>query len=150
MPTLKGIVRPRGPRAFALSGAMVTVIFVVVALTGVVWAFLANASPYVTIAEARTNGGSRLHIAGNILKNTVDDDRLKGKLQFDLQDANGDKIHVIHIGEPPSNMGDATQVVAIGSIKGNDFVSEKMLVKCPTKYEPKSNPLAGVARNGGG
>jgi len=32
-------------------------------------------------------------------------------------------------------MAQATEVVAIGSMKGSEFHSEKLLIKCPSKYE---------------
>lgn len=116
-------------------GASVTACVAVFAMTGVVMAFLNNASPYVTVAEAKVTSGSRLHLAGTIDKKTVNDDRLGGKLAFDLIDKKGDRIRVEHVGEPVANMGDATEVVAIGKVENGTFVSQKMLVKCPTKYE---------------
>jgi len=35
----------------------------------------------------------------------------------------------------PQNMGEATKVVAIGGMKDGKFVSDQLLVKCPSKYE---------------
>ncbi len=105
------------------------------AMVGVTAAFMNSASPYVTVAEAKVAKGDRLHLAGNIDPKTVRDDRIHGRLSFTLTDRLGQKIEVVHTGEPVNNLGDAKQVVAIGHVEKGVFISEKMLVKCPTKYE---------------
>jgi cytochrome c-type biogenesis protein CcmE len=112
------------------------------ALAAVVVAFMSNASPYVTIEQAKNNSGTRLHLAGDILKPSVKTDLVNHTLLFDVKDKNGDVITVKHLGEPPANMNEATEVVAIGKMEGDKFVSEKLLVKCPSRYEGKAKPSA--------
>jgi cytochrome c-type biogenesis protein CcmE len=116
-------------------GAVVTGIIAVFAMMGVTVAFVSSASPYVTANEARHSTGSRLHLAGKIDTPTLVDDRLHRELRFTLIDKDGGKIQVIHTGDPISNLADAKQVVAIGHVVNGVFISEQMLVKCPTKYE---------------
>lgn len=126
-------------------GAVISGLLALLAAGGVVAAFVSSSSPYVSIKEALANPGARVHLAGKIDPKTVRDDRLHGSLSFDLRDPAGDKIHVNHVGEPPANLGEATQVVVIGKLVGGEFVSEKMLVKCPSKYESdRTKPAAGV------
>src|SRR5688572_29162399 len=117
------------------TGPIITAIVAVLAMGAVVTAFTVNASPYVTVAQAKEVSGDRLHLAGDIQKNTVKNDLLNHTLSFDVVDKDGAKITVLHKGEPPQNMGEATQVVAIGKLEGDKFVSSKLLVKCPSKYE---------------
>lgn len=116
-------------------GPIITAIVAVFAMAAVVTAFMSNASPYVTIAQAKTASGDRLHLAGDIIKSTVHNDLKKHELTFDIKDADGAVVTVAHVGEPPANMGDATKVVAIGKMNGDRFVSDQLLVKCPSKYE---------------
>lgn len=116
-------------------GLVATVVIAICAMVGVTAAFMSSASPYVTVAEAKTAKGESLHLAGQIDAKTLTDDRIHGKLSFVLIDKNGDRIQVVHTGEPVNNLGDVKQVVAIGHVEKGVFVSEKMLVKCPTKYE---------------
>ena len=116
-------------------GPVVTAIIAMLAMTGVVVAFMSNASPYVTIEQAKHSTGDRLHLAGDIQKATIKNDIARHTLSFDLKDANGQVVSVLHTGEPPSNMGQATKVVAIGKMEGDKFVSDQLLVKCPSKYE---------------
>ena len=124
-------------------GPVVTACVAIVAFGAVIMAFSSNASPYVTIAEAKYASGDNNHLAGDILKNTVHMDVLQHRLVFDLRDASGATVHVVHIGEPPANMDEANKVVAVGGMKGSDFVSHQLLVKCPSKYEAtKSSSVA--------
>ena len=119
------------------TGPIVTAIVALLALAAVVAAFMSNASPYVTIAQAKSNAGTRLHLAGELLKPTINNDMVNHTMSFDVKDKNGDVITVKYIGEPPQNMTEATEVVAIGKMEGDHFVSEKLLVKCPSRYEAK-------------
>lgn len=111
---------------------------------GVVAAFVTSSSPYVSVKEAVANPGARVHLAGTIDPKSMKDDRIHGSLSFDLSDKDGQKIHVRHVGEPPANLGEAKQIVAIGHVEGGEFISEKMLVKCPSKYEADKQPAAGA------
>jgi cytochrome c-type biogenesis protein CcmE len=117
------------------SGPLITAVVAVIALAGAVVAFMTNASPYVTIAQARSASGDRLHLAGDIIKPTVHTDLKRHVLTFDVKDAEGAVVMVEHLGEPPANMGEATKVVAIGKMEGDRFVSDQLLLKCPSKYE---------------
>jgi cytochrome c-type biogenesis protein CcmE len=117
------------------TGPLVTALVAVLAMSAVVTAFMSNASPYVTVAEARDARGDRLHLAGDILKETVQNDFSNRTLKFSLRDEEGAVVTIVHRGDPPANMGEATKVVAIGKMDGEQFVSDKLLVKCPSKYE---------------
>jgi len=104
---------------------------------------MTNASPYVTIRQARTMEGNQLHLAGDLLKNSISTDFKTHTLKFRLKDSEGQVVTVLHKGEPPENMSEVTKVVAIGGMQGDQFVSNKLLLKCPSKYEAASP----VARN---
>ncbi|MDR3691314.1 MAG: cytochrome c maturation protein CcmE [Fimbriimonas sp.] len=116
-------------------GPIITAVFTVFALGAVVMAFLSSASPFVTIAQAKQTSGDQLHIAGDVVKNTLVADARAHVLRFELKDENGDTIMVRHTGEMPSNLAEVKKVVAIGGIEKGEFVSNKLLVKCPSKYE---------------
>lgn len=120
-----------------------------VALTGMIYTFVSGASPYVTIAQAKTMSGDRLHLSGDILKETLIVKPRERKVFFDLRDEKGDVVPVVFSGPPPANMGEATKVVAIGGMKGAEFHANDMLLKCPSKYEsaPGAAPYAGSGSN---
>ena len=121
-------------RGFA-TGGLLTAVVCFMAIGGVVYAFMSNSSPYVTVAQAKTSNAERMHLAGEIMKETVHQDLAKRTLTFDLKDEKGDTMTVVYTGTMPQNMGEAKNVVAIGSVKGKEFHSDSLLVKCPSKYE---------------
>jgi cytochrome c-type biogenesis protein CcmE len=117
------------------AGPIITAIVAIMALAAVVTAFMSNASPYVTIAQAKTATGDHLHLAGDILQPTLHNDLTKHVLSFDLKDADGNVVTVEYRGEPLGNVSEANKVVAIGKLEDGKFKSDKVLVKCPSKYE---------------
>lgn len=120
-------------------GAIVSIILGTLAMCGMVYAFLSQASPYVTLSQARTSKGDSLHVVGDIVKGTLKQDIQNHTATFDFVDENGDKTTVVSE-EVPANMGSATKVVAIGKLEGDKFHAKKLLVKCPTKYKGEKKP----------
>lgn len=125
-------------------GPVVTCVVALVAMVAVVWAFMSNANPYVTIAQAKTMQDDQLHLAGEIVPGSVHQSLREHALTFRIKDSEGAVIEVIHRGDQPANIGEAKKVVAIGGIQGDAFVSQQLLVKCPSKYEgdPKFSQAA--------
>lgn len=112
-----------------------TVFLVASAIIGVSVAFIANASPYVSVSEARKSGATNVHLKGDLVKTSIKNDIKDRSLRFELKDKNGEAMTVVYTGTPPQDMALATEVVAVGSVKGDEFHSEKLLIKCPSKYE---------------
>lgn len=125
------------------TGPIITTVVAITALTAVVTAFMSNASPYVTIAQAKTSSDKHLHLSGDIVKESVRMNLVGHYLTFQLKDSDGAIVTVEHRKEPPANIQEATKVVAIGGMEGDRFVSEKLLVKCPSKYEAEKNKPEG-------
>ncbi len=115
----------------------VTLAVVAVASTAVFVSFSQGASPYVTVAQARSMSGDRLHLACDLIPGTVKTDFSNHSISFDAKDEKGTKVTIVHTGDPV-NLKDATRVVAVGSFKGDVFQSSQLLVKCPSKYEGES------------
>ncbi|MDX2066376.1 MAG: cytochrome c maturation protein CcmE [Fimbriimonadaceae bacterium] len=116
-------------------GPIISGLVAVVALGAAVMAFTTSASPYVTIQQAKSAPGDRLHVAGDIVPGSVRNDVFRQELTFRIKDAEGSTVQVVHRGEKPANMAEATQVVAVGKMTGDAFVSQQLIVKCPSKYE---------------
>lgn len=116
-------------------GAVIATLLAVGGLSAMVFAFLTNASPYVTIAEAKTAQGSNLHVSGDLDKASLVSRPRDGEVHFKLTDEKGDQVNVVYHGAQPANMGEATKVVAVGGMKGSEFHATKLLIKCPSKYE---------------
>jgi cytochrome c-type biogenesis protein CcmE len=112
----------------------------VVGLGIMLYAFLNNSSPYVDVSEAKNSKGDHLHLAGEILRNSLHHDVQSKSLRFQVKDDRGETIQVVYVGQAPANINSITKVVAIGGYsKTKDcFESNKLLIKCPSKYESES------------
>lgn len=118
------------------AGLLVSIVVAVAAVGGMAAVFVGSASPYVTIHDARQDV-RRVHVVGKIDQATLANNTLAGEVKFDLKDETG-IMKVRYVGPPQSNLEHATQVVVIGSVKGETFEADQMLVKCPSKYESES------------
>jgi cytochrome c-type biogenesis protein CcmE len=118
-------------------GAVAAVVLTVAGLSAVVFAFVKNSSPYVTVAQAKESNRQSVHLSGDIDKTSVAVG--VGSVSFTITDKEGATARVVYTGPPPANMGEAKQVVAIGKMNGEVFEANKLLLKCPSKYESESS-----------
>ncbi len=96
--------------------------------------FQNSLTPYVNFAQAKSLSGN-VQVRGELAdpQITVAD---QGKLvQFMLRDETGEEVRVSYRGAKPDNMEHATSIVAIGKYRQGQFEAEKLLVKCPSKYQ---------------
>ncbi len=93
------------------------------------------------VEQAEQIGDRKVRINGAIVKDSLNFDPKNLKLVFKLKDTKGPElINVVYRGAPPDLIEeDGVTLVAEGSYdrKQNIFVSKKLLVKCPSKYEKK-------------
>ena len=122
--------------------SLVGIVVGAIAISTVAFVMLTNASPYVSIKEAQNRDADDLHIQGDLLKETVKVDVNTQTVRFQMKDDDGDTVQVLFNGLPPANMGEATRVVAVGGMKGDVFESNKILTKCPSKYESSESPAS--------
>ena len=104
-----------------------------VAVMGLGYVFVQNASPYLTIDKLDSSTRA-VHVAGKIVPGSLEDQRVGRDIRFRLKDATGE-IPVVYNGPAVSNLASATQVVVVGEYKDKELHSKEMLVKCPSKYE---------------
>ena len=104
--------------------------FVVLGLT----AFQKTLTPYLSFEEARKAKGT-VQIMGALDKESDRYDTANQELSFDLLNEKGGRIRVSYRGTKPGNFKDAVSVVAIGRFTSGHIEAEKLLVKCPSKYQ---------------
>ncbi|HYG61012.1 MAG TPA: cytochrome c maturation protein CcmE [Thermoanaerobaculia bacterium] len=100
-------------------------------------AFKETLTPYVSYEEARRGG--QVQVAGALVKGSSSYETAKDAFYFtihDPEDAN-ETIRVRYHGLKPANFEEAISIVAIGSYQAgaNEFTADKLLVKCPSKYQ---------------
>lgn len=103
-----------------------------------------DASTYVTFEEARelSKGGNskKIHVVGTLKKNELGDiqgietspDQLAFK--FLMVDQMNQEQEVIYPNPMPTDFVRSEQVVVVGAYQDGVFLADKILLKCPSKY----------------
>jgi cytochrome c-type biogenesis protein CcmE len=99
-----------------------------------VTAFQKTLTPYLSFDEARRARGA-VQVMGSLDKASDRYDTTRQELRFDLLDPNGHRMPVSYRGIKPGNFKDAISIVAIGPYRDGRIEAEKLLVKCPSKYQ---------------
>ncbi|MFY0593220.1 cytochrome c maturation protein CcmE [Roseivirga sp.] len=127
--------------------SLIGIVVIAVAIAVIV-STSSNASSYVTFDEAYTlseNGKSNsIHVVGELKKNSAGEvvginpsnDRLT--VEFILVDDNQKEQSVFLNSPMPSDLLKSDKVVVIGAYKNDRFMADKVLLKCPSKYEENS------------
>ena len=116
-------------------GAIVSGLVVATGVSVGGYTFLTNASPYLTVGEAMARPGESVHVVGVVDQKSVQNDVLRGTLRFAMSDETGKTMHVEFHGATPASFETAPKVSVAGEFRDGVFVSDKILVKCPSKYE---------------
>ncbi|MDX1903510.1 MAG: cytochrome c maturation protein CcmE [Thermonemataceae bacterium] len=130
----------------AIIGIAVAIGFIVVAM--------GDSSEYVHFAEAQRinekNIDKKVHVIGTLPKNTIGkvvgleyEPRLNPNLfVFEMLDNQGKKEKVYYNDAKPQDFERSEQIVVIGAYdKNHRFVADKILMKCPSKYEGQQKQL---------
>lgn len=110
--------------------AGLAVAFVLLGLTS----FQKTLTPYLSFDEARGSKGI-VQVMGGLDKRSDRYDTSTQRLSFELIDEQGGRMPVVYGGTKPANFKDAISIVAIGRYRDGRIEAEKLLVKCPSKYQ---------------
>lgn len=127
-------------------GVIAAAIFILMSTAG-------DASTYVdfTAAEQLAKNGedNQVHVVGELKKDPATkqivgmqyDPAIDANyLAFTLVDEKGREQKVIYNAPKPQDMDKSEKVVIIGSMKGDVFQCDKILLKCPSKYNEGEAP----------
>jgi cytochrome c-type biogenesis protein CcmE len=125
--------------------AHIVAIVVIAAAIGIIVSTAGDASSYVTFEQAfqmsTVGNKNSIHVVGELTKNALGEitglekspDNLS--FSFTLLDENR-KEQKVYYNEPmPPDFTRSEKVVVIGRYRGNLFVADKILLKCPSKYQ---------------
>ena len=103
--------------------------------------FFADAvTPYVSIADARASHR-------NVQVKGLPDDSVVPHMENDMfvfsivDEETGETMLVRYKGTKPDTFDEAYHIVAIGRYSGDAFVADKLLIKCPSKYEAEKGKV---------
>ena len=121
------------------------IIVIIAAAIGIVVTTADDASTYVTFDQAyqlASNGSKNsIHVVGELKKDVNGHvvgimpgaDRVS--FSFIMIDDNKKEQLVVYNEPMPQDFTRSEKVVVIGSYQGDTFVAEKILLKCPSKYQ---------------
>ena len=100
------------------------------------FSFRKGLTPYVSFEEAKKSNYT-VQVIGDILHQETFYEIETQKLHFTLEDKNENKLQIEYGGTSPGNFEQAKTAVVIGKYDKDKqvFVAEKVLVKCPSKYQ---------------
>lgn len=101
------------------------------------WSFMDAVTPYVDVAAAKS-ASHTVQVKG-LLDPSAAAPRMEGEyFLFTLRDeATGETLPVRYHGMKPDQFDEAHHIVAVGKCQDGVFQADKLLIKCPSKYERK-------------
>jgi cytochrome c-type biogenesis protein CcmE len=107
---------------------------------------------FSTAKEMKVKGNEKdIHVVGVLKKNTegtvegIEVNEDKTSFYFLMVDNEGTEQKVFYNEPVPTDFSRSDQVVVIGSYKNNNlFVADKILMKCPSKYQETELKTAGM------
>jgi cytochrome c-type biogenesis protein CcmE len=129
---------PKRRAKFVAGGAVIALVLVLL----VVWAMSrADAMAYyMTTSELVTKGataqGEKVDVNGKVIDGSIQEDGLK--TSFRITDGRADVLVTTTV-EPPDAFRSGADVVAHGTFDGLVFTADKIVAKCPSKFEPASD-----------
>lgn len=118
---------------------------IVIALSiGMILSTFSDSSTYASFKEAMEAPGQEFHVVGKLNKakpleyNPEQNANLFG---FYLVDREGLEQKVEFNGSKPQDFERSEQVVITGKMDGQTFKADKILMKCPSKYNNGSNEM---------
>jgi cytochrome c-type biogenesis protein CcmE len=121
----------------------IVALLAIAGLVGImVVSFSDNLSQYTDFNTARTQGREVHVVAQWVKRDQANYDPATDCFAFYLQDSTGGQQLVHYYDPKPANFEQADKVVVIGHYDGAQkvFVADKMLMKCPSKYQNNQLP----------
>ena len=103
-----------------------------------VFSFQHAVTPYVTFAQAKS-ARNTVQVKGTLAVPQVTPVDGGQSTRFILRDDAGEEVPVVYRGVRPEGLEQATGVVAVGKYSNGQFLADKLLVKCPSKYHGSEN-----------
>ena len=126
----------------------ILIIIIIAAAIGIVVTTADDASTYVTFDQAHelaSNGSKNsIHVVGELKKDGsghvlgIEPGADRVSFSFIMVDQNQKEQQVIYNEPMPQDFTRSEKVVVIGSFQGDTFVADKILLKCPSKYQEQN------------
>jgi cytochrome c-type biogenesis protein CcmE len=121
------------------------IIIIIAAAIGIIITTAGDASTYVSFGDAyrmASNGNhNSIHVVGELTKDSnghvvgIEQGADKVSFSFMMIDENGREQKVEYNQPMPADFTRSEKVVVVGQYSGETFKAEKILLKCPSKYQ---------------
>ncbi len=124
---------------FIIGGIIIAVAIIYLVYSGIQKAGLY----YLTVSEIKNEGitayGQSVRVNGDVLDGSIEWDSQEGTLRFIISDGEN-KLPIIYRGVAPDTFRGGAEVVVEGKYTPeNIFEADKIMAKCPSKYEAQEN-----------
>lgn len=112
-------------------------IIVIAVAIGAIISMVADAATYADFALAEKAPGKEFQVVGQLNKEKdiiYAPEKNANEFSFFMIDNAGNERKVIFNGAKPQDFERSEQVVITGSLEGEEFYADKILMKCPSKY----------------
>ena len=128
--------------------AHILIIVVIAAAIGIIVTTAGDASTYVSFGDAyqmaSQGNQNSIHVVGQLKKDAnghivgIEEGVDKVSFSFIMVDDQGKEQKVDYNQPMPADFTRSEKVVVVGHYMGDTFVAEKILLKCPSKYQEKN------------
>lgn len=126
-------------------------LLVIAVAISIIFSTTGDASTYVTFKEAQAmaadGNDDKIHVVGTVKKDAVGQPVMHynpaqnpNLFRFTLVDDNQEAHQVVYHQPKPQDFERSDKVVIIGAMQGTEFVADKILLKCPSKYNEGQSP----------
>lgn len=100
------------------------------------FSFQESLTPYVSFSKAKEKPIT-VQVKGVLAPGSLTTEA--GTVKFLMRDDAGEEFLVVYQGAKPEGMEQASGIVAVGKAENGSFTADKLLVKCPSKYQGTQN-----------
>lgn len=121
------------------------IIIIIAAAIGIIVTTAGDASTYVTFGDAykmaSEGNNNSIHVVGELTKDGngqvigIQEGADRVSFSFEMVDQNGKEQKVEYNQPMPPDFTRSEKVVVVGRYSGDVFKAEKILLKCPSKYQ---------------
>jgi len=116
-------------------GKIALLVFIALFMVVLAVNFSQNASIYTDFTTAKASG-KKVHIVGEWVNREASEyNSTQDLFTFYLQDTTHSVELVPYYDPKPNNFEQAEKVVVVGGFDEDKFVADKIVMKCPSKYE---------------
>ncbi len=115
---------------------IIAIVMIAVAI-GAIISMVSDAATYADFNTAEQLAGKQIQVVGQLNKEkeiSYQPEQDANSFSFFMVDNSGAERKVIFNGAKPQDFERSEQVVVTGSVEGGQFYADKILMKCPSKY----------------